>query len=135
MQNSCTQKFIPLLVSVENAVLILYGQNEKGDILEGPPLAAQLRQKIHQDDGLLQFRLVSVDTVLCLDHCSGHGVCQDLPSGRECLCDAFWMENFLKRKYGNGERNCGRDNITYMSKTVTDTNYNLLMNIDFHRLE
>ncbi|ODN01086.1 hypothetical protein Ocin01_05592 [Orchesella cincta] len=90
----------------ENAVLILYGQNEKGDTLNGPQLAAQLRQKIHRDDGLLQFPIVSVDTVLCLDNCSGHGVCQDLPSGRMCLCNAFWMENFLKRRYGNGERNC-----------------------------
>lgn len=95
-------------IHTDNAVLILYGQNDKGEVLDGGELARQLRVRIRQDDGLLQFRIVSVDTVLCQDQCSGHGVCQDSPGGRECLCNAFWMENFLKRRYGSGERNCGK---------------------------
>lgn len=101
---------------IDNAVLIFYGQDDKGEVLEGSELARQLRQRIHQDDGLLQFPIVSVDTVLCLDHCSGHGVCQDTPAGRECLCNAFWMENFLKRRYGSGERNCGEKNKLFQRK-------------------
>lgn len=84
-----------------------YGLDEKDGLIDGPGLASQLRSRIYQDVGLMQFPIVSIDTVLCLDDCSGHGVCQDSPEGRECLCSAFWMENFLKKRFGNRERNCG----------------------------
>jgi hypothetical protein len=78
--------------------------------MNGSSLAAQIRRRLYQDAGLLQFPIYSIDTVLCLDDCSGHGTCQDHPTdGRECVCSAFWMENFLKRKIGNRERNCGNN--------------------------
>jgi hypothetical protein len=75
--------------------------------MNGSQLASQLRVRLYQDIGLLQFPIVTIDTVLCLDDCSGHGVCQDTPDGRECVCSSFWMENFVKKRLGSRERNCG----------------------------
>ncbi|CAG7680973.1 unnamed protein product [Allacma fusca] len=94
-------------LNTENAVLILHGTDDARSVIEGSKLASELRRRLRQDVNLLQFHIISIDTVLCLDSCSGHGTCHDSAvHGRQCVCHAFWMENFLKMKFGNGERNC-----------------------------
>ena len=60
-----------ICVSVEFAVIVLYGTTEKGEVTNGLTLAQKLRTRLTQDIGLLAFPVVGIDTVLCLDHCSG----------------------------------------------------------------
>lgn len=35
----------------------------------------------------------------------GHGVCEQ--ETRQCLCEAFWMQNLIQKYFGNGDSNCG----------------------------
>jgi hypothetical protein len=52
-------------------VIVLYGTNEKGETVDGLSLAKDLKKRLAQDVGLLAFPVLSIDTVLCLDPCSG----------------------------------------------------------------
>lgn len=90
-------------------VITFYGTREAGEMIPGLTLVSELRNRLRQDSNILEFPTISVDTVLCLDKCSGHGKCQDSTGTRECICDAFWMQNYFKKQYGTGERNCGKE--------------------------
>uniref|UniRef100_A0A8C3A630 KIAA0319 n=1 Tax=Cyclopterus lumpus TaxID=8103 RepID=A0A8C3A630_CYCLU len=61
-------------------------------------------QLLREKSDYLLFRVLRVDTVLCLLHCSGRGQCD--PITKECACDPFWTENLLRRYLGDGESNC-----------------------------
>lgn len=41
----------------------------------------------------------------CQLNCSEHGRCDSFT--KRCVCDPFWMENFLRVQMGDGESNCG----------------------------
>lgn len=42
---------------------------------------------------------------VCQLNCSGHGECD--PFTRRCVCQPFWMENFIRAQFGEVESNCG----------------------------
>uniref|UniRef100_A0A8C6SV55 Si:ch211-193k19.1 n=1 Tax=Neogobius melanostomus TaxID=47308 RepID=A0A8C6SV55_9GOBI len=75
-----------------------------------PPLAGQsvalgLRNKLRkQKNEFLIFKARRVDTVICQLNCSGHGDCDSFT--RSCVCQPFWMENFIRRQFGDQESNC-----------------------------
>lgn len=48
-----------------------------------------LRQKLQVDARLLGFSVAKLQTAICQNNCSGHGVCDEVT--RECECEAFWM--------------------------------------------
>ncbi|XP_031157300.1 dyslexia-associated protein KIAA0319 homolog isoform X2 [Sander lucioperca] len=71
----------------------------------GSRLVGVLRnQLLREKSDYLLFRVLRVDTVLCLLRCSGHGQCD--PITKECACDPFWTENLIRRYLGDGESNC-----------------------------
>ncbi|XP_058503463.1 dyslexia-associated protein KIAA0319 isoform X3 [Solea solea] len=73
--------------------------------LSGSTLVHQLRnQLLGEKSDFLLFRVLRVDTVLCLLSCSGRGQCD--PITKTCTCDPFWTENVIRRYLGDGESNC-----------------------------
>ncbi|XP_071325524.1 dyslexia-associated protein KIAA0319 [Trachinotus anak] len=73
--------------------------------LSGSRLVGLLRsQLLREKSDYLLFRVLRVDTVLCLLRCSGRGQCD--PLTKECTCDPFWTENLIRRYLGDGESNC-----------------------------
>ncbi|XP_044214921.1 dyslexia-associated protein KIAA0319 homolog [Thunnus albacares] len=73
--------------------------------LSGSKLVGLLRnQLLREKSDYLLFRVLRVDTVLCLLRCSGRGQCD--PITKECTCDPFWTENLIRRYLGDGESNC-----------------------------
>lgn len=41
----------------------------------------------------------------CQLNCSDHGHCDSFT--KRCICDPFWMENFIKVQLRDGDSNCG----------------------------
>ncbi|XP_069004518.1 dyslexia-associated protein KIAA0319 [Embiotoca jacksoni] len=73
--------------------------------LSGSRLVGLLRnQLLREKSDYFLFRVVRVDTVLCLLSCSGRGQCD--PITKQCSCDPFWTENLIRRYLGDGESNC-----------------------------
>lgn len=73
--------------------------------MPGPEVVSQLKSKLRRDAGLLDLSVALIDTVVCQNNCSGHGVCNE-PT-RQCHCEAFWMENIFKPFIEDMESNCG----------------------------
>ncbi|KAI7806175.1 dyslexia-associated protein KIAA0319 isoform X1 [Triplophysa rosa] len=73
--------------------------------IPGPKLARLLRnQLLHEKTDFLLFKVLRVDTVMCLLLCSGRGQCD--PITKSCSCDPLWMENPIRRFLDDGESNC-----------------------------
>ena len=73
--------------------------------LPGAEVVALLKSKLRNDLNLMTYPVVDVDTLICQNKCSGHGVCDQVT--RHCVCQTFWMENFIAVSYG-AEHNCGK---------------------------
>ncbi|CAB1334288.1 unnamed protein product [Coregonus sp. 'balchen'] len=87
-----------------STVLRFSVQGPEGPV-SGPKLASVLRdQLLREKTDYLLFRVLRVDTVMCLLRCSGRGTCD--PITKECVCDPFWTENLIRRFFGDGESNC-----------------------------
>uniref|UniRef100_A0A4W6EP44 PKD/Chitinase domain-containing protein n=1 Tax=Lates calcarifer TaxID=8187 RepID=A0A4W6EP44_LATCA len=87
-----------------STVLRFSGVGSSGP-LSGSRLVGLLRnQLLREKSDYLLFRVLRVDTVLCLLRCSGRGQCD--PVTKECTCDPFWTENLIRRYLGDGESNC-----------------------------
>ncbi|KAM8870029.1 dyslexia-associated protein KIAA0319 isoform 2-T4 [Spinachia spinachia] len=75
------------------------------ELISGSRLVVLLRnQLLSEKSDYLLFRVLRVDTVLCLLGCSGRGQCD--PITKECACDAFWTPNLVRLYLGDGESNC-----------------------------
>ncbi|XP_039461240.1 dyslexia-associated protein KIAA0319-like protein [Oreochromis aureus] len=73
--------------------------------LSGRNVALGLRNKLRkQKNDFLIFKARRVDTVICQLNCSGHGECDSFT--RRCVCQPFWMENFIRAQFGDAESNC-----------------------------
>ncbi|XP_063407040.1 dyslexia-associated protein KIAA0319-like protein isoform X3 [Mytilus trossulus] len=64
-------------------------------------LSEKLRSAGNQ---ILSYQVINIDTIICQNNCSGHGHCGK--KNRNCICDAFWMENFFKTLILHDESNC-----------------------------
>ncbi|KAL5013231.1 hypothetical protein ScPMuIL_007501 [Solemya velum] len=62
-----------------------------------------LRKKL-ADSSILDYKVLLADTVVCHNNCSGHGRCD--PLTKQCICQAFWMEDTISKKMFKGESNC-----------------------------
>lgn len=61
-------------------------------------------------------------SLACQLNCSEHGRCDSFT--KRCVCDPFWMENFIRVQMGDGESNCGTCNlpgIVRLRKAVFET--------------
>lgn len=87
-------------------IFVAEKENAKGVwvLCRGPLMVARLKQRLRTHSALLDWDVVSVDTVVCQNECSGHGTC-DVYSKR-CICEAFWMEDFVRASLGDRESNC-----------------------------
>ncbi|XP_076756183.1 dyslexia-associated protein KIAA0319 [Xylocopa sonorina] len=87
------------------AVLVFYVEKKGGKApVHGPEVVKRLKEKLRQDSGLLQLSVANIDTAVCQNNCSGHGVCDQ--ETRLCMCEAFWMQNLIQKYFGNGDSNC-----------------------------
>ncbi|XP_068081362.1 dyslexia-associated protein KIAA0319-like protein isoform X2 [Anabrus simplex] len=87
------------------AVFIFYVEHKTShNILPGPAVVSRLKEKLTQDSGLLELSVANIQTAVCQNNCSGHGVCEQ--ATRQCLCEAFWMQNLITKHLGNGDSNC-----------------------------
>lgn len=72
-------------------------------IHHGPDVVRTLKKKLKMDSALLNLPVISIDTVICQNNCSGHGSCDQFT--KQCVCEAFWMENLFKYYFAE-ESNC-----------------------------
>ncbi|XP_044151462.1 dyslexia-associated protein KIAA0319 homolog [Bufo gargarizans] len=62
------------------------------------------KQLLKEKADFLLYKVLRVDTAVCLLKCSGHGHCD--PITKSCICYPFWIENWLRRYVNDGESNC-----------------------------
>lgn len=72
--------------------------------LAASEVVRRLRDKIRQDRSLLVPEVLQVNPVKCQTDCSKHGHCD--PYTKQCVCDPFWMQNFVRIRLGDQESNC-----------------------------
>ncbi|KAG8143074.1 hypothetical protein E2320_000354, partial [Naja naja] len=86
--------------------LVFYVQNQPPhQIFKGRDVAWTLKSELRkQQSDFLIFRALEINTVTCQLNCSDHGLCDSFT--KRCICDPFWMENFIKVQIGDGESNC-----------------------------
>jgi len=69
---------------------------------------------------IFDIKVLELDTLECQNSCSGHGKCQQ--ASRVCICEPFWIENFVRKHLMDGKSNCGkwRENRSYykLSKKI-----------------
>ncbi|XP_046375648.2 dyslexia-associated protein KIAA0319-like protein [Haliotis rufescens] len=73
-------------------------------VRSGTEMLHVLKRKLVSESSVLDYRVISLDTVVCQNNCSGHGHC-DLHT-KKCICEAFWMQNFFKLYFFETESNC-----------------------------
>lgn len=77
-----------------NALITFYVDDSAGKPAPANDVVHYLRQKLHVDASLLGFSVEKLQTTICQNNCSGHGVCDELT--RKCKCEAFWMQDMFK---------------------------------------
>lgn len=76
------------------AMLTFYVESPEGNPTSANEVVQHLRQKLRVDAGILGFSVAKLQTAICQNNCSGHGVCNE--QTRECECEAFWMRDMFK---------------------------------------
>ncbi|KAL7980534.1 hypothetical protein Chor_001688 [Crotalus horridus] len=86
--------------------LVFYVRNQPPrQVFKGRDVAWTLKSELRkQQSDFLIFRALEINTVTCQLNCSDHGLCDSFT--KRCICDPFWMENFIKVQIGDGESNC-----------------------------
>ncbi|XP_044143562.1 dyslexia-associated protein KIAA0319-like protein homolog [Bufo gargarizans] len=86
--------------------VVFYVKNQPPHlVMKGYQVACTLRNELRkQQNDFLIFKALEIDTFTCQLNCSMHGHCNSVT--KRCVCDPFWMENFIRRQFGDGESNC-----------------------------
>ncbi|XP_031451005.1 dyslexia-associated protein KIAA0319-like protein homolog [Phasianus colchicus] len=90
----------------QSTKMVFFVQNQPPhQIFKGREVAWTLKNELRkQQSDFLIFRALEINTVTCQLNCSEHGRCDSFT--KRCICDPFWMENFIKVQMGDGESNC-----------------------------
>ncbi|XP_033375442.1 dyslexia-associated protein KIAA0319-like protein homolog isoform X2 [Parus major] len=90
----------------QSTKMVFFVQNQPPhQIFKGRDVAWTLKNELRkQQSDFLIFRALEINTVTCQLNCSEHGRCDSFT--KRCVCDPFWMENFLRVQMGDGESNC-----------------------------
>ena len=91
-------------------------------LVPGTDVVAKLKGKLRSNWQLIEPGILALDTVICQNTCSGHGVCEQ--TTKRCVCEAFWMENLVAKLFSDPEPNCGK----YFRASVYKTNRFLITN-------
>ncbi|KAH0631123.1 hypothetical protein JD844_005255 [Phrynosoma platyrhinos] len=98
------QKIQPYTEQSTKMVFYVWNQPPH-QLFKGHDVAWMLKNELRkQQSGFLIFRALEINTVTCQLNCSEHGHCNSFT--KRCVCDPFWMENFIKVQIGDGESNC-----------------------------
>ncbi|XP_023236915.1 dyslexia-associated protein KIAA0319-like protein isoform X2 [Centruroides sculpturatus] len=73
-------------------------------LVPGTEVVSRLKKKLKTNNSLLETSVLSIDTVVCQNQCSGKGSCDSYT--KRCICKTFWMEDFLRVHFGDKESNC-----------------------------
>ncbi|XP_066435529.1 dyslexia-associated protein KIAA0319 homolog [Eleutherodactylus coqui] len=89
-----------------STVILFYVQSGHPIKIRKSVDVAQMLQKqlLKKKADFLLYKVLRVDSAVCLLKCSGHGHCD--PITKSCICYPFWMENWLRRYVSDGESNC-----------------------------
>ncbi|EDV22385.1 uncharacterized protein TRIADDRAFT_28661 [Trichoplax adhaerens] len=82
--------------------VVFYIVDDNGKVQKGAEIVSTLKSKAFKNLNR-KYWIVAIDTYLCHNNCSGHGVCDNL--SKRCVCNSFWMENFIKAGI-QGQSNC-----------------------------
>ncbi|KAF5288345.1 hypothetical protein FQR65_LT12080 [Abscondita terminalis] len=88
-------------VGTNKAIISFYVEDLKGKPIDANEVVIYLRQKLRLDEGLLGFNVIQLQTTVCQNNCSGHGICDE--KTRNCICEAFWMQDLFKIYFGSNE--------------------------------
>lgn len=77
------------VTGTDNAQITFYVETQDSKPLPANDVVHHLREKLKVDASLLGFSVVKLQTNICQNNCSGHGVCDE--QSRRCICEAFWM--------------------------------------------
>uniref|UniRef100_A0A672UDD0 KIAA0319 like n=1 Tax=Strigops habroptila TaxID=2489341 RepID=A0A672UDD0_STRHB len=90
----------------QSTKMVFFVQNQPPhQIFKGREVAWTLKNELRkQQSDFLIFRALEINTVTCQLNCSEHGRCDSFT--KRCICDPFWMENFIRVQMGDGESNC-----------------------------
>ncbi|XP_077006462.1 dyslexia-associated protein KIAA0319-like protein homolog isoform X2 [Tamandua tetradactyla] len=90
----------------QSTKMVFFVQNEPPhQIFKGHEVAAMLKSELRkQKADFLIFGALEINTVTCQLNCSDHGHCDSFT--KRCICDPFWMENFIKVQLRDGDSNC-----------------------------
>ncbi|XP_045404244.1 dyslexia-associated protein KIAA0319-like protein homolog [Lemur catta] len=90
----------------QSTKMVFFVQNEPPhQIFKGHEVAAVLKSELRkQKADFLIFGALEINTVTCQLNCSDHGHCDSFT--KRCICDPFWMENFIKVQLRDGDSNC-----------------------------
>ncbi|XP_004641064.1 dyslexia-associated protein KIAA0319-like protein homolog [Octodon degus] len=90
----------------QSTKMVFYVQNEPPhQTFKGYEVAAMLKNELQkQKADFLVFGALEINTVTCQLNCSDHGHCDSFT--KRCICDPFWMENFIKVQLRDGDSNC-----------------------------
>ncbi|NXU49113.1 K319L protein, partial [Turnix velox] len=90
----------------QSTKMVFFVQNQPPhQIFKGREVAWTLKNELRkQQSDFLIFRALEINTVTCQLNCSEHGRCDSFT--KRCICDPFWMENFIRAQMGDGESNC-----------------------------
>ncbi|POI35010.1 hypothetical protein CIB84_001239 [Bambusicola thoracicus] len=88
----------------QSTKMVFFVQNQPPhQIFKGREVAWTLKNELRkQQSDFLIFRALEINTVTCQLNCSEHGRCDSFT--KRCVCDPFWMENFIKVQMGDGEK-------------------------------
>ena len=75
-------------------------------VVPGVDVVTALEAKLKASQDILDLKVLEMDTLECQNTCSGHGKCQQ--ATRTCICEPFWIENFVRRHLMDGKSNCGK---------------------------
>lgn len=90
----------------QSTKMLFFVQNDPPhQFFKGREVAAMLKSELRkQKADFLIFRALEINTVTCQLNCSDHGHCDSFT--KRCVCDPFWMENFIKVQLRDGDSNC-----------------------------
>ena len=94
-------------------------KNEKDEIqiLSGIKAVDELKSKLRSVDDNFGLKIADLDTLICQNDCSGHGYCKQ--ETRTCVCESFWIENFVRRNLMDYKSNCGKFILVFFNRAGT----------------
>ncbi|KAG5899774.1 hypothetical protein JTB14_006109 [Gonioctena quinquepunctata] len=81
-------------ITTSKTLLSFYIENSQGKPTPANDVVQYLREKLRVDASLLGFSVEKLQTTICQNNCSGHGVCDE--QTRMCKCEAFWIRDMFK---------------------------------------